>query len=703
MGRVTIKDIFFGNEAERTQKISSLVDITGELSEEYARKEYLKKYLQIVVGYMVDTYGASNCTEVMLAMTVALGYPPKAEPGSMKIQSLKDSLFGEMLRKIANSEVKEGVPFEYKFYAILYEVLGEQIDEMIIDAAMAVIKWHVLRSCSSEEVRTETLKIVHNHLGDDQSNDGMIIMNYVFDIPIIKRKSFLLESVTQYKKENDRLINVEKISDLLWGIYFYLENRPLEERIFENVPKLLGAAKNPERGIRSPYYRIISEEVKKDPDDLLFRMILENLNVINNNDIAETVEYLRWDVMKKNPEGKDYIIGMINVLERFGEDKILMNHMECGRRDMALLNLNRDDKESFTKFTELYTPDKITERLDQYIIGQESAKKNVAYAVYNHMLRILHPEQKLNKSNVLLIGPSGCGKTEIIRRLKEMFLEEGISIPIVISDFSGVVATPWRGRNKEEALARLFDEAGKDITKTQRGIVFLDEFDKIIPKVAGGKVGYDYNTELQGQMLGMLEGTSVQVKVKMKDHAGNEVDAKIQMKTDNILFILSGAFDGLDEIIRQNERENKTTTFGMVSTKKSHVDYSDDNVTLDTLMGYGLRAELAGRLGYVSVLNPLLKEDMIRILKEAKDNIIEKYQNAMFAEDGIELEFREDAYEALAEKVQEFNIGARGLNAILHDVLADVMFKAPSIDGLRRVVITGDKVNGDDDAIYIKE
>lgn len=539
--------------------------------------------------------------------------------------------------------------------------------------------------------------MMNNDMNTD--NSWRNVMNYIFRLESDKeREATVKEKVVFYQVMTGKLDDASRIWKYIYGIYFYLINqRPVEEHVYENVLKLIGATKT-DYQLR-PYVAIIGDWYRKDTDYPGLKEILENVRRISNKDVDDVMDFMRWDTCEHNPDDKDELLGMISIYADNYIEKIRIKNHDANVH-LADKLLVGEEAAKYKNFIHEYTPEKIKEYLDEYIIAQDSAKKNVAYAVYNHMLRSLYPEKHLNKSNVLLIGPSGCGKTEIVRRLKDMFKDKGIDIPIVISDFSGVVATPWKGRNKEEILTRLFDEAGKDADKAQRGIVFLDEFDKIIPEVAGGTRGYDYNNELQGQMLGMLEGTTLQVNVTFKDKQGNDVDGKLQMRTDNILFILAGAFDGLDDVIRRNMRANESTTFGMISNKKTDVDFTDENVTLENLMDYGLRAELAGRIGYASVLKPLSKEDMIRILKHSKDNIIIRYQNAMFAEDGIELEFLDTAYDALADKVQGMGIGARGLNAILHEVLGDVMFKAPSIPGIRRVVITADKVNGVGEAIY---
>lgn len=669
-GQESIRKAFLCKEdTERKIIIQSVVDEATkdkDLSEE--EKDLIVEFLSFSINYIVETMTPSMRTESYLATFITVA---------------------RNIRIIDNVDPT---------------LLFERVSDDIVLKTLDVLKWDVTNNCDDDYERNLTLNNIPDlaKVGKEPRRQWRVLMNNVMEMSSTQeREVYLRLRLNIYEKEKQTLTNKSKICNLICGIYYYLINgRPLVERTYENVIKLLGAAKTMEKQIRSPFTRIIEQEYRANSMNYEYRHIKENLYSINNTDVDDALEFMRWDVMKKDPIDKDEILGYISMMQAFMYKNVMIEHDDEYAAKGETTTLDAETEHLYTIFEENYKPETIKGHLDQYIIGQDSAKKNVSSAVYNHIQRCLHPEMHLNKSNVLLIGPSGCGKTEIIRRLKEMFAEEGINIPIVISDFSGVVATPWKGRNKEEILARLFDEADKDIERAQRGIVFLDEFDKIIPSVAGGARGYDYNNELQGQMLGMLEGTSCQVKVQIKE-GNREVDANILMRTDNILFILAGAFDGLDEIIRKNERANMTSTFGMVSNKKEHIDFDDENVTIDNLMGFGLRAELAGRIGYVSVLKPLLKDDMIRILKEAKDNIITKYQNAMFAEDGITLEFEDDAYSALADKVQEFNIGARGLNAILHDVLADVMFKAPSIPGIEKVIITGDKVNGKGDAIYI--
>lgn len=674
---------------KRYEAIYSIVASVDEVEED--DRELVARFILLVMEYIIDTMNSRLWTESYLATFICMAFITREKDG-VKHSPFKDAIYG--LYRIA----------PYKEYLVDAVELLDKINDEIVIKALGVIKWDAENNCDNEFEKNKTLSKIpdRSRIGAEPERQWRVLMNHVMDMDTMQsREVYIRISVNTYKKESQSLADANKIFNLIYGIYYYLiTRRPLVEHTYENVIKLMGASKRINKLVSSPFSKIIDSEYLRSGDDETIRNIREALRTINNNDVDDAIDFIRWEILKMNPVDKDEILGYTTIMSAFNDTKIFMKHQESNKKGKGLSDIDEVNRINYQNFAENYTPDKIKAYLDEYIIGQDSAKKNVSSAVYNHLLRGLYPDKNLNKSNVLLIGPSGCGKTEIVRRLKEMFKEENIDIPIVISDFSGIVATPWKGRNKEEVLSRLFDEAGKDIAKAQRGIVFLDEFDKIIPAVAGGARGYDYNNELQGQMLGMLEGTSCQVKVTLNE-GGRETTTNLLMQTDNILFILAGAFDGLDDIIRRNEREHASSTFGMVSIKKVPIEYNDDNVSIENLMGYGFRAELAGRIGYVSVLNQLGKEDMIKILKEAKDNIISKYQNAMFAEDGITLEFTEDAYSALADKVKEFNIGARGLNAILHDVLSDVMFKAPSMPAIDKVIITGDKVLGKGDAIYV--
>ena len=488
---------------------------------------------------------------------------------------------------------------------------------------------------------------------------------------------FCLEKLLIYRTNDHPVTNPDRISDLFTLMIHYIVSycEP-EERNVLSLIKLTGTAYE-EKGIRV-LERLIAK--KKNGNDIIFNTYKDVFKELENSDVDEIFDFLEWWIMQGRPgDEMDKLLGQL-VLSR------VFSHKKATQKIMVHKGMAGSDKElpeefvnKCKAFLQMYTPQKIKAYLDTYIIGQEEAKRNIATAIYNHYQRIVYPEMNLIKSNVLLIGPSGCGKTEIIRRIKEL-----INIPLVISDFSGVVATPWKGRNKEEALFRLYQQAGKNMVLAEHGIVFYDEFDKIIP-VRNYIFGGDINNELQGQMLGMMEGTALDVP-DMENRGAN-----LYMKTDQILFICAGAFEGLEEIVRKDAKES-ISGFGMASGKNREVKVTNDNLNISHLLTYGMKPELAGRLGVITVLDGLGRKELRRILTEPKDNIISRYQNEFMAEDKITLRFEDDALEAIIDKVLEMDIGARALNAVLQDVLTEAMFYAPTISQIREVVITEETV-----------
>lgn len=458
-------------------------------------------------------------------------------------------------------------------------------------------------------------------------------------------------------------------------IHYLKTQRPVPEQNADSIFKLLGATQK-SVGYRSPFFAIMAKMARQYPEDEYFEQAEALERKMTVKDINELYEFSEWIVMKEpDEEYRENLLGELTInrlrYTRHNRKRVILKRSRIGSRD-----LDNEFIKKCEEFVKEYTPQKINAYLDRFIIGQEEAKKNVSIAVYNHYLRILYPEQKLIKSNVIMIGPSGCGKTEIIRRIADL-----VNVPVIVSDFSGVVATPWKGRNKEEALSNLYTKSGNNLALTERGIVFYDEFDKIIP-VRNYMNGGDINNELQGQMLGMMEGTMVEVPYG-KD--------KIQMNTENMLFICAGAFEGLEEIVRKDMPE-ANRGFGMPFHKNTEVEITEKNIKVEHLISYGMKPELAGRLSVFSVLRGLSRDDYRRILTEPEDSIVKRYQNEFMAEEEVKLEFSDEALDAIIDKVMEMNIGARALNSVLHDVLAEALFAVPTMEGVCEVNITEDVI-----------
>ena len=338
------------------------------------------------------------------------------------------------------------------------------------------------------------------------------------------------------------------------------------------------------------------------------------------------------------------------------------------------------------------TPKEIFNKLNEWVLDQDPAMKKIAREYYNHLKRLKRYDMdndcnnklRIDKTNMIYMGPTGCGKTETIRAIATL-----MDLPFVIEDSSSFTSAGYVGRDCDEILKDLLDAADGDIEKAQKGIVFLDEFDKI-KKTTGGKGGKDVSGEaVQQALLRLVEGGTHKVK---KDKM---TGATMDFNTDNVLFIAGGAFVGLDKIIanRVNKNSGKSNVgFGAVLAKEQEQQYNEliMQVKPEDLMEYGMIPEVLGRFPVLVPFKELSIETLIDILTEPKHAIIKQFKEMYKFESDIDLEFTEPALKLIAEKAKEKKIGARGLRSVLEEVLDDVGFEYPSIKGLTKIIINDD-------------